>query len=527
MENFKEELLKRNSLVHHKHQHQCVEWCLSVERNGVVLGDGTLARSGIIGDEMGLGKTLQMLGVIVAQLPKKRRTLIVLPRALLEQWRSTIVTLLGHQPTVFHRGAVKGSPLGAVVLTTYGTLAAQLSRQKGSRPLLDQHWDRAIFDEAHHLRNPKTATHKSADALSADHKWMLSGTPIQNSLADVKSLCHLVGVPATLMRGQDALVAVLSQILLRRTKADVGMSLPPLTRTVITVPWETEVEKELAEDIHAWLSFSGTSGRFKTLEDVGEAVPPHHFAILQQARQCCIDSRLLTKTIKSLREAGIVTTAVDVASQVSGHSKLNAVTRTILERPRSSRKLIFCHYRKEIDILASRLDDAGLVVGTFDGRTGQDARKTLLSDTNLDALVLQIKTGCEGLNLQQFTEVYFVTPHWNPAVEDQAVARCHRQGQKERVSVFVFRMAPFDEERATRTLDIHVNRVQLQKRLTMCLLEQNASGDPGLPLEHDCAICLSKQHKNDHIRLPCGHCFHITCMSDWVLRSPTCPNCRQ
>ena len=61
-------------------------------------------------------------------------------------------------------------------------------------------------------------------------------------------------------------------------------------------------------------------------------------------------------------------------------------------------------------------------------------------------MILQIMTGCEGLNLQHFNQVYFVSPHWNPAVEDQAVARCHRIGQKKEVKVFRFRMEGFDDE---------------------------------------------------------------------------------
>ena len=76
-------LLKRNGLSHHAHQQDCIKWCLEVERAGIDLSDGTMVRSGIVADEMGLGKTLQMLAVLIEQLPAKTRTLIVLPRALL------------------------------------------------------------------------------------------------------------------------------------------------------------------------------------------------------------------------------------------------------------------------------------------------------------------------------------------------------------------------------------------------------------------------------------------------------------
>jgi SNF2 family DNA or RNA helicase len=101
-----------------------------------------------------------------------------------------------------------------------------------------------------------------------------------------------------------------------------------------------------------------------------------------------------------------------------------------------------------------------------------------------DAIVLQIQTGCEGLNLQaNFSEIYFVSPHWNPCVEDQAVARCHRIGQTKPTYVFKFEMAGFlkkededdeeDEEnkedkegekKEPQSLESYVNKVQTIKR---------------------------------------------------------------
>jgi len=80
----------------------------------------------------------------------------------------------------------------------------------------------------------------------------------------------------------------------------------------------------------------------------------------------------------------------------------------------------------------------------LDGRTKENERRQILApDAAVDVLILQIQTCCEGLNLQQFSEVYFVSPDWNPSIEDQAIARCHRFGQTEPVVVFRFVMAPF------------------------------------------------------------------------------------
>jgi SNF2 family DNA or RNA helicase len=123
-------------------------------------------------------------------------------------------------------------------------------------------------------------------------------------------------------------------------------------------------------------------------------------------------------------------------------------------------KIVFCNFIDEIDTIAARLRDGGIEkVVLYDGRTtGFD---------KADVIVLQIQTGCEGLNLQEFfSEVYFVSPHWNPAIEDQAIARCHRIGQKVDVDVFKFEMDGFGIEKDidSVTLDKYVNCVQTVKR---------------------------------------------------------------
>ena len=153
-------------------------------------------------------------------------------------------------------------------------------------------------------------------------------------------------------------------------------------------------------------------------------------------------------------------------------SKLDAVIDRILDRKDNGNgKIIFCHFKDEIDFIAQRLRQGGLQkVITYDGRNSKSGVKTL-SDA-ADAIVIQIQTGCEGLNLQKhFSEIYFVSPHWNPSVEDQAVARCHRIGQLKPTNVFKFEMSGFDkdenqdEEHQPKTMENYVNKVQNDKRL--------------------------------------------------------------
>jgi len=107
-------------------------------------------------------------------------------------------------------------------------------------------------------------------------------------------------------------------------------------------------------------------------------------------------------------------------------------------------------------------------VASFDGRTSNGKRYDILNDP-YEVIILQIQTGCEGLNLQEhYSEIYFVSPHWNPAVEDQAIARCHRIGQKNKVSVYRFQMSNFvnpDSDVPGITIDKYVSQVQEVKRV--------------------------------------------------------------
>jgi SNF2 family DNA or RNA helicase len=524
--------LTRNSMDSNDHQTDGINWCLRIEKEGEEI-DGHKVTSGILADEMGLGKTIQMIGLMLCNF--KSHNLIVLPRALLEQWYGIICRTLGHVPLLYHgssaRGVTKEQLSGApVVVTTYGMLAGVTEKTFKGKPLKygplhDVVWDRIIFDEAHHLRNRNTRNHKAACHVRASHKWLVTGTPIQNGLTDLFGLCAVLGLSQPFYVRRDNMVKVASRLILKRTKEGVGIGLPPLKRTIVTVPWANEAEKQLAEDIHVHLQFSrlGNGREHNPFGNMGF----HHFAMLQRARQSCIDMGLMKKNIEKLMSLELIDEDFPVDEAMGYHSKIDKVVEIISERKDNKRpKLVFSHYHMEIDRVVKSLSELGLKVGKFDGRVSQADRDEMLERGDLDALVLQIKTGCEGLNLQHFKEVYFVSPHWNPAVEDQAVARCHRIGQDVEVDVFSFKMAPFDEDRVTRTMDLYVKEVQRVKRNEMALVDGEPEGD-GEQLEEPCAICLDKQHQHTHQKLECGHCFHKTCIGKWFERSAICPMCRQ
>ena len=111
-------------------------------------------------------------------------------------------------------------------------------------------------------------------------------------------------------------------------------------------------------------------------------------------------------------------------------------------------------------------DDIAIIDGTVSGR---DRARIFAAQPRV--LILQIRTCSEGLNLQSYSDVYFVSPHWNPCVEDQAIARCYRMGQTNGVRVFRFYMSDFvaEEEAAAMecisTLDHKCEEIQERKRV--------------------------------------------------------------
>lgn len=483
------EYLAKAGLDQKEHQFEAVDWCTHREREGSMAGN-TRCRGGLVADEMGLGKTIEMIGTMAANpLP---HTLIVVPLSLLRQWADALRKGKMYTPMVYHGpGKARLKPeeiAGAtVVLTTYGTLATAAQAEKPG-PLHDHTWDRIVCDEAHHLRNRRTKAHAGMAKIQSPIRWLLTGTPIQNRKSDFYSLCAAMGIPQGYYLKPENLAPLARAFILKRTKKIAGLSLPRLSKCTEKVEWANKDEARLAEDIHALLAFSGVveHGQHRR-DDLGATRVPGctsasafgrtSLPLLVRARQACVHPPLMRDHLERLQAAGMIEKQDWLMSATQSSSKIAAVLDKLQERKdNGSRKLVFCHYRGEIDALIQGLSAQGARAASLDGRTPPARRRELLTpereEDHVDVLVLQIQTGCEGLNLQSFSEVYFVSPHWNPSVEDQAIARCHRMGQTRPVNVFRFVMEGFDLASETRSVEAYTRDVQWYKRSLVAELEQ-------------------------------------------------------
>jgi SNF2 family DNA or RNA helicase len=530
-----DEYIQKSGLEAKSYQREGVEFCLRRERRDEAV-PGTAICGGIIADEMGLGKTIVMMGLILANLAAFRRTLIVVPVALIAQWVAQIkktiidtgvkpdlvvavyhgvtgkrrVVLSGDgEPVWCHRPPKRGGGGGGggaraidIVITTYGCVAmeepASASKKKPlnvadvnavpkvpTLSLLTFHADRVIFDEAHHLRNKTSRIFKGAMRVVAQGAkrpsvWIVTGTPIQNKISDLKSLCFVLGFGVGDLISDEKRRAIRDEYVLRRTKVSVGMvaaveaveaveaadvtcapRLQSLKHYKSQVPWSSENELDLSREIHR--AAKNTTDRAERLK------------LYTRMRQMCVWPALLkSKSSKSSKSKDVVVvddmdgdsddthglSMEEYRVAVSKQSKLDRVVATMMAEAGggggggSGRKsIVFCHYRREMTQLRDMLLRSGGVgcccgdddIAIIDGTVGQRERARIFVAAPT-VLILQIRTCSEGLNLQEYSDVYFVSPHWNPCVEDQAIARCYRMGQTKGVRVFRFYMTDFVAE---------------------------------------------------------------------------------
>lgn len=497
-----------NKLDLKPHQIRALKWCLKRDKK----------KGGIIADEMGLGKTVVSLGLFsITHLKDDLPTLVVVPPALLQQWKKCIENWVCSNPAflLYHSHTALGGcreysieklQNATIILTTYGMIAARptklekalkvgIVKQKYQSTLWNLKYKRVMYDEAHHMRNPGSNIFIGASRLQNKKttQWCITGTPIQNSMNDLTSLFDIIKIDYKGM-GIAEFKKLCFKYILKRSKKEVGIKLPTCDVETIHVPCENANELYWMKQLHSMVNFPQV-----TIDNVDQAIgilkseEKGVFPIITACKQMCTlpstVSQKVTKKWDDLSRYAIIDQQA-LKNQLDRHSvgnyssKVVHVCKKIIERKSKGSKIIFAHYRKEILEYQKILTREGFSVRILDGTTKKADRKSILSMGTLeekdcifpvdlvneintylicDILIVQIKSGCEGLNLQAFNEVYFTSPHWNPAVYDQAVARVHRIGQKNSVNIFRF-ISTLPSGVDGITIDQYTHNVQTAKR---------------------------------------------------------------
>jgi superfamily II DNA or RNA helicase len=417
-----------------------VAWLLHLHRHGL---------GGILADEMGLGKTLQALALlsalrVAAPAPARqsRTSLVVCPASLLENWRREAARFAPQLRVFVHHAEqrlARPADFAAhdLVITSYGTLARDQALFAAAE------LDTIVADEAQHIKNRRSQNAAALRALHAHARFLLTGTPLENSLDDLRSLFefllpgYLTKVPAGLRGDERAwfderLRAQTAPYILRRTKKSVAPELPEKLEQVI------------------WCEFSAAQARLYRetqerserelfdLEAGGASEQKLQFAALSQLlrlRQICCDPRLV---------------APESPAEIS--TKLESFGELLAEAiDDGHRVLVFSQFTSLLALLRAELEAQQLAFCYLDGSMPARARQAEVdrfqSSPEIPLFLLSLKAGGTGLNLTGADTVVHFDPWWNPAAEAQATDRAHRIGQHRVVTSYKLIVAGSVEEK--------------------------------------------------------------------------------
>lgn len=456
-------------------------------------------RGAILADDMGLGKTLQLLTVIAAVLEADSNLgpiLVVAPVSLLENWKEEVekffkpgaiplLTLYGDsigrlraksqeiERDLIERGFsrfLKEGWLGSskVVLTTYETL------RDLEFSLAAVHWSIMICDEAQKIKNPAAMVTRAAKKQNVGFKIVCTGTPVENSLADIWCLFDFIqpGLLGALndfgeqyrrpieceTDGQaqklDELRLLIEPQILRRLKSEVAKDLPEKiivneARTLLMSTYQRELYGRAIEQ-YRLRHVDGYNGAFK-----------NQLGLLHFLRKVCTDPR----------EPGRGFDHEPLAQARAKNPKLDWLIRTLEQIKRQGEKaIIFCEFRDMQLMLAYYVEqvfklrpdiingDTAAVESSADSR--QKRIKNFQSVPGFGVIILSPIAVGFGVNIQAANHIIHFTRTWNPAKEDQATDRAYRIGQTRKVYVYY----PVVCAEEFVTFDVKLDRLLEKKR---------------------------------------------------------------
>lgn len=395
---------------------------------------------GILADDMGLGKTIQAISLILDNKQQNKKALpalIICPSSLTLNWEAEIqrfaprlkaLTVIG---TAAARAAlIEKIPKGKydAVITSYAMLTRDIDRYADLRFSLH------FIDEAQYIKNHNTQAAKAVKAVNSRVRFALTGTPVENSLAELWSAFDFImpgylfnytrfkntyEAPIAVKKDEKAIKALQSTVspfILRRLKKDVLNELPDKTETVLSAVMEGEQRKLYAANVSA-LKKSVKSGLGSDKTDRVKIL-----AVLTRLREICCDPLLVYDDFKG-KSAKLEQCAELIESCVDSGHKI----------------LLFSQFTSMLEIIAKRLDKMNISYYTLRGSTRAKDRIRMVNEFNANdvkVFLISLKAGGTGLNLTGADIVIHYDPWWNASAENQASDRAYRIGQRKNVQVY-------------------------------------------------------------------------------------------
>ncbi len=425
-----------------------LRWMRSLAQSGL---------HGILADDMGLGKTLQTLAFLLGEMERGAGlpSLVVAPTSVIPNWQAEarrfapqlrVLTLDGPS----RRDRMEDIPAAHLVLTSYALL------HRDAQTLATHRFHTIVLDEAQHIKNPDAKVAQAARALTANHRFCLSGTPVENHLGELWSLMRFlepgllgsaerfnrhyrkpVEKDGDLQRLAD-LRSRLAPLILRRTKDEVARELPPKTFLLHHIDLHPS-QKDLYETVRATMN---RRVREALAARGNDGFQPVFLDALLKLRQICCDPRLLPPHL-----AGNTTESAKL-------DHLADLLDALLEQGR--RVLLFSQFTSMLSLVGERLAAKGIRFLTLTGASRDRRELVERFQKGTDPLFLiSLKAGGTGLNLTAADTVIHYDPWWNPAAEAQASDRAHRIGQTK--PVFIHKLL------CRNTVEERIHRMQLDK----------------------------------------------------------------
>ncbi|MBQ0064136.1 MAG: DEAD/DEAH box helicase [Firmicutes bacterium] len=389
--------------------------------------------NGILADDMGLGKTLQVI-TLLESLDSKLPSLVVCPASLIYNWDDEIkkfsskldaVCIVGNKT---QREECIQNMNHQLYITSYDYLRRDIDSYE------EKEFNYCILDEAQNIKNQKTKNAISVKSIQAQHRLALTGTPIENTLAELWSIFDFLmpqylfnysffrkEYESNIVKNSDEkatkrLQKLVSPFILRRNKKEVLTELPDKIEKVQYVSF-TEEEKELY-----FANLAQMNIELQDLLKVESNSSIQILALLTKLRQICLEPRMIYENIRNA-SSKIKETLNLVRSLKANHQKV----------------LIFSSFPSVFQYLEEEFKLDNISYHVLTGSTLKEDRRDMVKEfqeDNSDVFLISLKAGGTGLNLTSAQAVIHLDPWWNVSAQNQATDRAYRIGQKQNVQVY-------------------------------------------------------------------------------------------